>query len=97
MFNGTVAEASLHNGASITTEMGVQIGAILNYTGAPLSVTIPDLNAYTINLLDAHTGYLSSFNLTVDYPQVAMCSYGFECMLDATIGPGNDFFSFNCT
>ena len=95
MFEGTVADAQLMNGVSITTEMGVQIGAVLNYTGAPLPLSLPDLNTYTINLKGNHTGYLSSFSLTVDYPTPAVVNYGFECMLDNTTSEYN-FFTFDC-
>jgi hypothetical protein len=97
MFDGTVADAQVQNGVSITTEMEVQIGAYLQYTGAPYALNIPDLEMYTINLQGPHVGHIASFGLTVDYPTPAVVTYGFECLLNSTIGPLDNFFTFDCS
>jgi hypothetical protein len=82
-FTGSIAESQIANGASITTEMGLEIGAELTYNGAPMEITIPDLEPYTISLGgDQLVGYISSFSVSVDFPNPATCSYTFELPIE---------------
>lgn len=83
-FTGSIAESQIANGASLTTEVSVEIGAELTYSGPPLGITIPDLEPYTVNLGEAMVGYISSFSASVDFPNPATCSYTFELPIDGS-------------
>ena len=95
MFTGQVADSQVVNGISITTEMGVAIGSKFYYSGGPISLSIPDISAYNIDLGDSVYGYINSFSLSVDYPNPATVSYSFDCMLDQSNGYSYDFFKFD--
>jgi hypothetical protein len=81
-YEGRTVESTLVNGVSITTELGVAMGAELTYEGHPLPVTIPDLEPYTIDFGEPATGFLSSLAVSVDYPNPATVTYTFEFPLN---------------
>jgi len=83
-FEGSTANSQILNNTSITTELGIQIGAELSYSGFPLSVTVPNMQAYRLTGIgESGVGFLTGVSLNVDYPQSpATISYSFEFMLE---------------
>lgn len=84
-FEGIIADSQILAGTSITTELGVQIGAEFRYTGHPLAVNIPDLEPYELDLGVGQVlkaGYINSININVDYPSPATVTYNFDFPLD---------------
>lgn len=83
-YSGKIANSQASNGSSISTEMGTQLGANLSYKGFPLAVTIPNLNSYTISDIvePTVTAYISSFNVSVDFPNPATVSYTFDFLIN---------------
>lgn len=77
-YTGRVADSTLVNGISISTELGVQMGAELEYEGHPLPIKVPDLEPYTIDFGDPRTGFLNSININVDFPEPATVTYTFD-------------------
>lgn len=79
-FTGSTADSQIINNSSITTELGVQIGAEFSYTGYPLAINVPDLKPYRISLGtgDLDSGYINSVNVSVDYPTPAVITYNFD-------------------
>jgi hypothetical protein len=84
----TTVESRLENGATITTELGTEIGHGLQYTGGPMNVQFPNLGSY---IIFGQRCYLSSFNLNVDFPNTpATVVYGFQFILSCgedEVGP----------
>lgn len=70
------------NGPGIAQLVNTRIGSELKYKGLPMEISLPDLNAY--RLFDRFTGYLSSFNLDVDFPNnPAIATYTYEFVVDS--------------
>ena len=83
MFSGSQADMQTANGASLTTELGVIIGAGFHYTGAPQEISIPDLKSWQLDMgSGAQVGYLESFTASVDFPNPATVSYSFSFPID---------------
>lgn len=84
-FSGHTLESNSSNGVTIATEMGIDIGADFSYAGPPFGVSIPDLNPWRMSIgTGADSGYISSFQANVDFPQPATVSYTFEFPLSKT-------------
>lgn len=79
-FSGSTIEAQSFNGASIATELGVDLGAEFKYTGSPYAIDIPDLSPWTIDLSSNQiTGaFINSVSINVDFPSPATITYTFE-------------------
>lgn len=84
-FEGAVADSQILNGTSITTELGIQIGAEFSYIGHPLPVNIPDLVPWTLDLGVGQVltaGFINSITVNVDFPNPATVTYNFDFPLD---------------
>lgn len=82
-FKGTSADSSNANGATITSELEVWLGAGFHFVGPPMSIDLPDLEPYTINIGSNTTeALISSVNVSVDFPQPAVITYTFEFPLE---------------
>jgi len=84
-FMGSAASSQSQNGTSITTEESVEIGAIFNYSGFPVPITVPDLTAWRVDLGQGqvlNNGFINSVNVSVDYPSPATITYSFDFPID---------------
>ncbi len=82
-FSGTIANSQVSNGISISTEMGTDVGSTLRYNGFPMSIVVPNLTAYKISgvVTPDVVAYISSLNISVDFPNPATISYTFDFLL----------------
>ena len=82
-FKGRNIDSLAPNGATITTELEVWLGAGFSFNGPPMSISIPDLSPYTIDIGEGtQRAFISSVSVNVDFPQPATITYTFEFPLD---------------
>ena len=80
-FTGVSLESQLLNGVSITTEMGVEMGAKFTFGGGVAGAPneIPDKKAYNIDVAGVSEAYVNSISISVDYPNnPATVTYTFD-------------------